>query len=65
MPEKVYPIGKKIKFRARVSSSSDKIQINIPRFYHDDIKKHNFLGKVVLVELSEISEFNDEFSPSI
>jgi hypothetical protein len=47
------------------TSGKDRIQIVIPKFYHDDLKRYGLLGKVVLVEVTELtnsvadSEFAD------
>jgi hypothetical protein len=49
------------------TSGKNRMQIVIPKFYHDDIMKHGFLGKVVLVEVKELTGSNamDEFTDNL
>jgi hypothetical protein len=58
---KVFGGGKKIRFRAMVSTSGkNRMQIVIPKFYHQDFVKKELVGKVVFVEVSEMTESIEE-----
>jgi hypothetical protein len=46
--------AKKLRFRAKVTQTGEKIHIIIPVLYHDKARK--FLGKTVEVEIEDISE---------
>jgi hypothetical protein len=53
----VYPEGKKIRFRGKVSTAGrEKIHIIIPALYRKELEAKKLIGKIVECEMTEITD---------